>query len=246
MVKAQAASPAVGQQTGAVRNGADINLDKLYQFIGTLPATAPRIPTFSPPLHIKQFTFGQSNPTFLLLDSTTPVPNKVVVRKKPPGTLISSTAHAIEREFQVMKAVGAASSVPVPRVFALCDDKSIMGTPFFVMEFVQGRIFEDTRLPSVPRSDRRKYFHSAIDAIVGLHSLDIEKAGLTKFGRAGGYYARQLDRLIQVSELQAKVTDQQGIPVGRLVHIDESLKWLKSNLPRDLVSIVHGDFKMDN
>ncbi|KAI8924200.1 kinase-like domain-containing protein [Entophlyctis helioformis] len=230
-----------GQETTDIRQGMDIDLARLATYL-----TAQMGPhAITGPLAAKQFKFGQSNPTFLLLDAAG---RKFVVRKKPPGALISKTAHAIEREYRVLAALSRCSTVPVPRVHVLCDtDTSVLGTPFYVMEFLQGRIFENVRLPSIsPAAARRAYFFAAIDTLVQLHQVDHVAAGLVDYGPTGGYYERQLKRLLQVSRLQAAITDDAGVAVGELYKVDESLKWLYANQVTDQVTIAHGDYKMDN
>ncbi|KAJ3085630.1 hypothetical protein HK102_013985, partial [Quaeritorhiza haematococci] len=126
----------------------EIDAPKLEAYLSS------HIPGFRGPVQIKQFKFGQSNPTyFLKLADGKPY----VLRKKPPGKLLSKTAHAVEREYRVLHALGTKSSVPVPRVYALCEDSGVLGTPFYVMEFLKGRIFTDVFLKEVPRyEDKRK------------------------------------------------------------------------------------------
>ncbi|OAJ40413.1 hypothetical protein BDEG_24152 [Batrachochytrium dendrobatidis JEL423] len=191
------------------------------------------------PLTARQFKFGQSNPTFLVADAHG---HLLVIRKKPPGTLMSQTAHAVEREYWVLDSLYKHRSsdqttwVPVPQVYLLCQDHSVLGTPFYAMEYLNGRIFENILIP----------FYSAIDTLVRLHCIDYRKAGLEEYGKSGGYYQRQLKRLHQVSQIQANIQDKNGSNVGKLVHLDDSLAWLHKNIVADQITIVHGDYKLDN
>ncbi|KAJ8324660.1 hypothetical protein O5D80_006903 [Batrachochytrium dendrobatidis] len=202
------------------------------------------------PLTARQFKFGQSNPTFLVADAHG---HLLVIRKKPPGTLMSQTAHAVEREYWVLDSLYKHRSsdqttwVPVPQVYLLCQDHSVLGTPFYAMEYLNGRIFENILIPSVISvENKKKYFYSAIDTLVRLHCIDYRKAGLEEYGKSGGYYQRQLKRLHQVSQIQANIQDKNGSNVGKLVHLDDSLAWLHKNIVADQITIVHGDYKLDN
>ncbi|KAL2915467.1 hypothetical protein HK105_205083 [Polyrhizophydium stewartii] len=231
--------PRVGQETTAVRKGMEIDLDRLgSHLVEKLPSGAVSLP-----LTVRQFKFGQSNPTFMVLDGKG---RKLVVRKKPPGALLSKTAHAIEREFWVLDSLGRHTKAPVPRVYTLCQDSSVIGTPFYVMEFLQGRIFEDVAMPSVPVQRRPELLFAAVDALVELHKVNHRAVGLEKYGPAGGYYERQLKRLRQISDIQAAVADDKGSAVGQLYKLEESLAWLHRSQVPDEVTIAHGDYKLDN
>jgi aminoglycoside phosphotransferase (APT) family kinase protein len=226
-----------GQETEGLRQGVSIDLETLGNFISS------QLPEFSKPFQVKQFKLGQSNPTFLLIDANS---KKMVVRKKPAGQLLSKTAHAIEREYQVLKALKQHTDVPVPRVFLICDDTSILGTPFYTMEFLNGRIFADTSLPTVPLSERRSYYYSIIDTLAKLHSVNVSQVGLDSYGKKGGYYQRQLSTLYNVSQVQAAVKGEDGDAVGELYKLADIMKWLKENIPADEFTLMHGDFKTDN
>ncbi|KAJ3304952.1 hypothetical protein HDV03_002182 [Kappamyces sp. JEL0829] len=197
---------------------------------------------FKGPWAIKQFKLGQSNPTFLMIASN----GKCVVRKKPPGSLLSKTAHAIEREYLVLDSLKKHSDVPVPQVYFLCEDHSVLGTPFYTMEFLQGRIFPDNVLPTVPEGERKSYYQSIIRTLVKLHSVDFVKAGLGSYGRQGGYYGRQVDSLVRLSEVQANVTGKDHSKVGPLHRVKELSAWFASHQVQDQVTLVHGDYKTDN
>ncbi len=187
---------------------------------------------FDGPLTVEKFKGGQSNPTYLL---TTPA-RKYVLRRKPPGKLLPS-AHAVEREYRVMSALGPLG-FPVPKTFANCEDDSVIGTAFFIMDFVDGRIFWDASLPDVAKAERSALFFDLVDTIAALHMIDFAKAGLGDFGKPGNYFARQIDRWGK-QYVAAKTAD---IPA-----MDRLIAWLPANIPADdATSIVHGDFRFDN
>jgi aminoglycoside phosphotransferase (APT) family kinase protein len=187
---------------------------------------------FKGPITVEKFKGGQSNPTYLL---TTPA-RKYVLRRKPPGKLLPS-AHAVEREYRVMSALGPLG-FPAPKTFANCEDEGVIGTNFFIMDFVDGRIFWDASLPRVPLAERRALFMELVDVMAQLHTIDIAKAGLADFGKPGNYFARQIDRWGK-QYVAAKTAD---IPA-----MEKLIEWLPKNIPGDdAVSIVHGDFRFDN
>ncbi|GBB95320.1 hypothetical protein RclHR1_02510014 [Rhizophagus clarus] len=214
-----------------------INISKLERYLST------KISNFNPPLTVRQFKLGQSNPTYLLIDANK---TRYVLRKKPPGSLLSSTAHAVEREFRVLDALSKNTNVPVPKVYLLCEDNSIIGTPFYVMEFLEGRIFEDVRLLTLSLEDRHKCWYSAVDTLAKLHSVDYKAIGLGDYGKSSGFYSRQIRSLIKVSTIQANIKDENGKEVGPLPRLDDLIKWFKKNEIDDETTIVHGDFKLDN
>ncbi|KAL7746962.1 hypothetical protein RI367_007674 [Sorochytrium milnesiophthora] len=194
------------------------------------------VPTFVAPLSVEKFSLGQSNPTYLLVDGRC---QRYVMRKKPPGQLISKTAHAVEREYQVLAALGK-TDVPVPRVYCLCTDDRVIGTPFYIMEFVKGRIFPDPRLVEVPKAD-------PVDTLAKLHSVDPAAVGLSKYGPSRDYYKRQLQTLTKVSRAQARVQDSRsGQEVGDMPGIEQLTHWFSTHMVRNQCTIVHGDFKFDN
>src|SRR5437867_7471076 len=143
---------------------------------------------FDGALTVKQFRGGQSNPTYYL----TAGGREYVMRRKPPGKLLPS-AHAVEREYRVISAL-AATGVPVPRTYALCEDASVVGTPFYIMEYVRGRLFVDPRLPEVTPAERARIYDAMNEVLARLHAVDWQRVGLGDYGRPGSYFARQIHR----------------------------------------------------
>ncbi|KAG0363811.1 hypothetical protein BGZ54_008013, partial [Gamsiella multidivaricata] len=207
------------------------------------PYLQKAIPGFAVPVKVSQFKLGQSNPTYLLTDANN---TRYVLRKKPAGALLSSTAHAVEREYRILKALGEKSNVPVPKVYTLCEDSSVIGTPFYVMEFLQGRIFSDITLKKLPFEERRQCWISAIDTLAKLHKVDYVAVGLEGYGKSAGFYSRQIASLSKVAAAQAAVKDTEGALVGPIPGMDELAAWFKKHEVKDSTSIVHGDYKMDN
>jgi aminoglycoside phosphotransferase (APT) family kinase protein len=187
---------------------------------------------FRGPLAAERFEGGQSNPTYKLVAGT----GEYVLRRKPLGHLLPS-AHAVDREYRVMRTL-AHTAVPVPRVYALCEDDAIIGSTFYVMEFLDGRVFWDQRLPGLAPADRRAMFDSMNAVIAALHSVDHIAVGLEGFGRRGNYMARQIGRWSK--QYQASETEPQPA-------MDALLEWLPRHLPpEEAPRIVHGDYRMDN
>jgi len=183
-------------------------------------------------LRIERIEGGQSNPTYKILAGS----DAYVLRRKPPGVLLPS-AHAVEREFRVLKAL-ATAGLPVPRVRALCEDTSVIGSVFYVMDFVDGRIFWNQLMPEVGASERRALFDSMNETIARLHQVEPAVVGLTDYGRPGNYMARQLDRWTK--QYRAAVTE----PIPEMEWLSD---WLASRVPvAGDVRVVHGDFKIDN
>ncbi|OLL23308.1 Acyl-CoA dehydrogenase family member 10 [Neolecta irregularis DAH-3] len=215
------------------------------------------VPSIALPVKLLQrkFTYGQSNPTYYLRDANT---KSYVLRKKPPGTLLSKTAHAVEREYKILKALQP-TNVPTPKVYSLCEDSNVIGTPFYVrnlasikvhieiMEFLNGRVFADPLLTGLPREERRQCWNSAIKTLVALHSLDPVSIGLLNYGKASEFYPRQLKTLTAISTVQAAVKDQDtGRPVGEIPCFKQMASWFLRNLPEERSTVIHGDFKIDN
>ena len=187
---------------------------------------------FRGPLAAEQFAGGQSNPTYKLISGA----GSYVLRSKPLGQLLPS-AHAVDREYRVMRALSG-TEVPVPEVHALCEDASVIGSAFYVMEFLDGRIFWDPRLPGLSRAERQAMFKSMNRVITALHSVDHVKVGLAEFGRPGNYMARQIARWSR--QYQASETEKQAA-------MDRLIEWLPRHLPPEGASrIVHGDYRIDN
>lgn len=190
------------------------------------------LPGFQPPYSIRQFEGGQSNPTFLVGSSG----GRIVLRKKPPGRLLPS-AHAVEREFRVMRALRD-SAVPVCSMLLLCEDPSIIGTPFIVMEHVPGRVFHDPTLPGMEPNDRSGVYAHMNQVLVDLHALRPEQLGLETFGKPGNYYQRQVSRWSR----QYEASETRKIP-----SMDRLVDWLPRNVPSsDEAGIVHGDYRLGN
>jgi aminoglycoside phosphotransferase (APT) family kinase protein len=185
------------------------------------------------PLRVESFKGGQSNPTYKVI---TPARN-YVLRRKPSGDLLKG-AHAVEREARVLTALSGVQ-FPVPRVYGLCTDDSVIGTWFYVMELVEGRVFWDATFPQVSREHRPLYFDAMNDTIARLHLVDFQHVGLADYGRTGSYFARQIARWSQ-----QYLQDTQA---GRDPHMDRLIEWLPLHIPPgDESSIVHGDFRCDN
>jgi aminoglycoside phosphotransferase (APT) family kinase protein len=189
---------------------------------------------FAGPLSVSQFKGGQSNPTYRL-DS---LAGSYVLRRKPPGKLLPG-AHAVEREFRVLSALGR-ESFPVPRVYALCEDDSVIGTPFYVMDMVPGRIVWDAAFPGIAPAERAAHFDAMNATIARLHSLDPDALGLGDYGKASGFVERQVARWSK-----QYLSDTDG---GRIAVMDRLVDWLGKHLPPDSGEsrIAHGDFRCDN
>ncbi|CAG8536119.1 12688_t:CDS:2 [Acaulospora morrowiae] len=223
------------QETSVVRSTIDVS--KLEPYLQA------NLPEFEAPLEIRQFKFGQSNPTYLLIDANK---KRYVLRKKPSGVLLSTKAHSIEREYRILNALSRNTDIPVPKVYLLCENNEILDTPFYVMEFLEGRIFEDLRLLSLPLEERRQCWYSAIETLARLHLVNYKDIGLETFGKSSGFYNRQIRSLLKTSAAQAAVKDKDGNQVGPLPRIDDRIRWFKKNEVPDETTIVHGDFKLDN
>ncbi len=188
---------------------------------------------FAGPAAFAQFESGMSNPTFLIADKGD---RRYVLRKKPPGKLLPS-AHAVEREHRIMEAL-ADSAVPVARMRALCDDPSIIGTSFFVMDYVSGRIFDDVSLPELGADERAGIYESMVQTLADLHGVDFHSTGLGDFGRVGGYATRQVKRW---SEQYAATRTE---PLESMDHL---IAWLPGAIPESNdTTIVHGDYRLGN
>ncbi|MEN8721958.1 MAG: phosphotransferase [Alphaproteobacteria bacterium] len=187
---------------------------------------------YSGPGNVRQFAGGQSNPTFMV---ETPDAS-YVIRKQPPGELLPS-AHQVDREYRVMKAL-ADTDVPVPEMMALCQDKDIIGTDFYVMRFLEGRIFRDPRLPDETPETRAAIYDNMVDTLTKLHKVDYKAVGLEDFGRAGNYYDRQIGRWTK---------QYRGAETHEIASMEALLEWLPGAIPQDnTISIAHGDFRLEN
>jgi len=183
-------------------------------------------------LTLSPLSGGQSNPTFRLSTGN----RHYVLRKKPPGQLVAS-AHAIDREYRVMKALQG-SGVPVPRMFAYCEDESLVGTPFYLMEFLDGRVLVDQALPGMAPAERSAIYREMNRVIAALHRVDYAAAGLASYGKPGNYFARQITRW-------SRQCRESTLPVNAAMQ--QLMAWLPEHVPAgDETTLVHGDYRLDN
>jgi aminoglycoside phosphotransferase (APT) family kinase protein len=199
---------------------------------------AAHLPGFAGPMQIEQFKGGQSNPTFKLL-----TPDRAyVMRTKPgPAAKLLTSAHAIDREFAVMRALRG-SEVPVPRMHLLCEDESVLGRAFYIMEFMPGRVLWEQSLPAFDKAGRAAIYGEMNRVIAALHRVDVKAAGLAGYGKPGNYFERQIGRWSK--QYLASITK----PIDAMA---ELMAWLPAHMPASArdeaeVSVVHGDFRLDN
>jgi aminoglycoside phosphotransferase (APT) family kinase protein len=187
---------------------------------------------FAGPIELGQFAGGQSNPTFLVQSAD----HRYVLRRKPAGKLLPS-AHAVDREYRVIVAL-AGTEVPVAKAYALCEDPAVIGTAFYVMDYVEGRLFWDATLPEVAGSERRAIYAEMTRVIAALHSVDYVTVGLGDFGKPGRYIERQVARWTQ---------QYRGSETETIDAMERLIEWLPAHIPADEeTGIVHGDFRLDN
>ena len=206
----------------------DLPIDRLNGYLGE------RIENFGTLVRAEKFSEGQSNPTYLLVTDQ----QRYVLRKKPDGPVLPS-AHAVDREFRVMSALSA-TPVPVPAMHLLCEDESVIGTCFYVMDFVEGQIHVDAQLRDVTPANRRSAMYEQMNQVLAaLHSVDTEAVGLTDYGRPGNYFERQLNRWTK----QYRASETEHIEA-----MEQLMAWLPEQMPADdgRVSLIHGDFRLDN
>jgi aminoglycoside phosphotransferase (APT) family kinase protein len=204
-----------------------LDLDTLTSYL------LPRVPEIGELLSAEKFSDGQSNPTYLLTTAT----GEYVLRRQPPGELLKS-AHAVDREFRVIKALQG-SEVPVARAIHLCQDRDVIGSLFYIMSYQRGRIFWDPTLPELDNSQRRDIYTEMNRVLAALHDIDVEAVGLSDFGRPGNYFERQISRWsgqYRASEIEP------------ILAMDKLIEWLPQNMPVDdgKVSLIHGDYRIDN
>lgn len=198
---------------------------------------------------VGKFNQGQSNPTYLIrmksIDTNSTF--NAVLRRKPTS-IAHPSAHALHREFQVLTALqkhndqNSNQQIPIPYPYAYCEDKSIIGSEFYIMEFVSGRIFTDSSMPGMTKKNRRRAFEDVMSVMANLHSVNIERIGLSAYGKGGKYIKRQLHRLMAISRRQAELSNT---PAPQIEKIAKQLEQYAENCPNHH-SIVHGDFKIDN
>ncbi len=196
---------------------------------------AGHVEGFTPPVTVAQFRGGQSNPTFRLTDGAG---RRYVLRRKPPGKLLKS-AHAVDREYRVVTALGRHTDVPVARTHALCTYDDVIGSWFYIMDHVEGRIFWDATAPQVSREERAALFDAMNATIAKLHLVDYAAIGLDDYGKPGNYFERQISRWSR-----QYLEDEEA---GRIDAMDRLVQWLPDNIPPgEETAIVHGDFRIDN
>lgn len=197
------------------------------------PYLETNIEGFKGPISVEKFSGGQSNPTFKLNAQS----GIYVLRRQPPGKLLKS-AHAVDREYRVLKAL-AGTDVPAAKVHHLCEDTSVIGSMFYLMEYLEGRIYWDASLPEVDKADRTAIYDDMNRVLATLHSIDIDAAGLSDYGKPGNYFQRQFDRWN--SQYRASEIEQ-------IEPMEQLIRWLGANLPDDdgRIALVHGDYRLDN
>jgi aminoglycoside phosphotransferase (APT) family kinase protein len=211
---------------GEVRANNRFDVERLRAWL------APRIEGLEGPVEIAQFTRGASNPTFLI----TAGERRFVLRKKPPGQLLAS-AHQVDREYRVMKALGD-TGFPVPRMRVLCEDESVIGQAFYVMDFMPGRIFRDARMPGLEGAERAALYDDLNATLARLHQVDWRAAGLEDYGRPGNYFERQVGRWTK---------QYRGAETERIEDMERLIEALPKRIPADdTVAIVHGDYRPEN
>ena len=188
---------------------------------------------FKGPIRADKFAHGQSNPTFLI----TAQDGKYVLRRKPPGKLLKS-AHAVDREFRVLRALEN-TDVPVARAYHLCEDDEIIGSMFYLMSFEDGRIFWEPSLPELDKAARRPIHDELVRVLADLHDVDVDAVGLANFGKPGNYFERQIGRWTK---------QYRAAETGTIEAVEVLIDWLPANLPPDdgSVSLIHGDYRIDN
>jgi aminoglycoside phosphotransferase (APT) family kinase protein len=220
----------MSSSVGPVRPGHELAVGALERWM------ADHVDGFRGPITVEQFTGGQSNPTFRLSAPS----GRYALRRKPMGVLLKS-AHAVDREYRVMTALHGVG-FPVPRTYALCLDDAVIGSAFFVMDCVDGRLFWDPTLPDLDRSARGAIYDAMNATVAALHRVDFAAIGLADYGRPGNYFARQIDRWSK--QYRASETE-------RIAAMDALIDWLPANIPPgdqtgDETAIVHGDMRLDN
>ncbi|MGH7075345.1 MAG: phosphotransferase [Stellaceae bacterium] len=219
-------NPAAARGLGPVRAAHRVDETRLAEWL------ARHVPEFAGPLRVEQFEGGQSNPTYRL---STPA-RRYVLRRKPPGRLLPS-AHAVDREYRVITALQG-SAVPVARTHALCLDDGVIGTAFYVMDYIEGRIFWNPTLPDMAQAERGLIYDELNRVLAALHQVDYRAVGLADYGRPGNYFLRQIGRWSK--QYRASETE-------KIEAMDRLMAWLPAHVPPDdETGIVHGDYRIDN
>jgi aminoglycoside phosphotransferase (APT) family kinase protein len=245
-----------GQSTTSVRQPIDVpslaewmtkneDLNRLFQF-HPVSSFLSEAELLSRSMEVRQFGFGQSNPTYLIRIPEAEMFCAVLRRK--PLSVAHPSAHALHREYQVLKALcrhnqsNPGRVVPVPTPFAYCDDKHVIGSEFYLMEFVSGRIFTDSSMPGLTKAERRLAYSSVMSVLANLHNVDVRQVGLEMYGKGGKYVERQLRGLVAVSKRQAELSHT---PAPDIEDLARQLQRYAGKCPNNL-SLIHGDFKVDN
>ena len=226
------------QQSQPPRAGTvgDIRPNHLFDIPALEAWCRANIEDFGEGLAVRQFHGGASNPTFLLTTRRDGADVRYVMRKKPPGTLLAS-AHQVEREHRIMAALGP-TGFPVPRMRALCEDPSVIGTNFYVMDYLEGRIFRDAQLPGLAPPERAAIYDELNANLARLHGIDYRALGLTDYGRPGNYFERQIGRWIK---------QYRGAQTEEIAPMERLIEALPGRVPRDdTTTIAHGDYRPEN
>ena len=248
-----------GQNTTKVRQNLSIEAlskwiseqDTIMNAVGHVPANIDSSLEIQRRLTIRQFGFGQSNPTYFLSikgSTSATAPLKLVLRKKP-NKIAHKSAHALHREYHVLKCIqqfnasldNKSKRIPVPNTFAYCDNDKVLGAEFYIMEYIEGRIFVDPSLPGMTKDEREKAYIDAVRILSNIHSIPLDEVGLGTFGRKGQYVSRQIKRLTSVAEQQSQTIG----PIEGINEVSQLLSASSKYCP-DNVGLIHGDFKIDN
>ncbi len=212
----------------AARRDIDFDVSRLADFLRGLLGNAAE------PVHVRRTEGGMSNPTYFVQRGAW----RAVLRKKPAGVVMPS-AHAIDREYRVLTALQG-TAVPVPQPLHYCADEQVLGTPFYLMQWLQGRVFQDYATPGVSAAERTELFYAMVATLAAIHRLDFAALGLADYGRPGNYFARQLKRFSEQWALYRRGDDDNPA-------LDALVAWLRERVPQsELITLCHGDFRIGN